>query len=120
MADTDRLAQTNRVLESFIQERDWEQFHTIKNIIASIGIEAAELAETVQWSNPSVDDAKNDPNLMQNISHELADVMLYCLRLSSILGLDPIDLMNKKILLNAEKYPADLVRGSSAKYTEYV
>ena len=120
MADTDRLAQTNRVLESFIQERDWEQFHTIKNIIASIGIEAAELAETVQWSNPSVNDAKNDQSLMQNISHELADVMLYCLRLSSILGLDPIDLMNKKIILNAEKYPADLVRSSSAKYTEYV
>ncbi|RJU97749.1 MAG: nucleotide pyrophosphohydrolase [Candidatus Poseidoniales archaeon] len=120
MPETDRLAQTNRVLESFIQERDWEQFHTVKNIIASIGIEAAELAETVQWSNPSVDDAKKDPKLMENLSHELADVMLYCLRLCSILGLDPIDLMNKKIILNGEKYPADLVRGSSAKYTDYV
>lgn len=120
MADTDRLAQTSAVLESFIRERDWEQFHTIKNIIASIGIEAAELAETVQWSNPTVEDAKNNPKLMGQLSHELADVVLYCLRLSTILDLDLIDLMDEKIVLNAEKYPTDKVRGSSAKYTEYV
>ncbi|MDB2588229.1 nucleotide pyrophosphohydrolase [Candidatus Poseidoniales archaeon] len=119
MSDGDSLANIMQRLDSFVEQRDWNQFHSIKNIVASVGIEAAELTETVQWANPSVEDAKADQELIQNISHETADVMMYCLRLCSILNLDPIQIMNDKFAINRMKYPADVVRGSSAKYTEY-
>ena len=119
MSDGDSLANIMERLDSFVKERDWNQFHSIKNIVASVGIEAAELTETVQWANPSVEDAKADQNLLQNISHETADVMMYCLRLCSILDLDPVQIMNDKFEINRMKYPADVVRGSSAKYTAY-
>ena len=119
MSDGDSLANIMQQLDSFVAERDWNQFHSIKNIVASVGIEAAELTETVQWSNPSVEEAKEDHELMQHISHETADVMMYCLRLCSILKLDPVQIMNDKFEINRMKYPADIVRGSSAKYTAY-
>ncbi len=119
MSDGDSLANIMERLDSFVKERDWNQFHSIKNIVASVGIEAAELTETGQWANPSVEDAKEDQDLMRNISHETADVMMYCLRLCSILDLDPVQIMNDKFEINRMKYPADIVRGSSAKYTAY-
>ena len=119
MSDGDSLANIMQRLDSFVRERDCNQFHSIKNIVASVGIEAAELTETVQWTNPSVEEAKADQELMQNISHETADVMMYCLRLCSVLGLDPVEIMNDKFEINRMKYPAEIVRGSSAKYTDY-
>lgn len=119
MSDGDSLANIMQRLDSFVRERDWNQFHSIKNIVASVGIEAAELTETVQWTNPSVEEAMADQELIQNISHETADVMMYCLRLCSVLGLDPVEIMNDKFEINRMKYPAEIVRGSSAKYTDY-
>lgn len=119
MSDGDSLANIMQRLDSFVMERDWNQFHSIKNIVASVTIEAAELTETVQWSNPSVEDVKENQELLQNISHETADVLMYCLRLCSILNLDPVQIMNDKFEINRLKYPADIVRGSSAKYTAY-
>jgi NTP pyrophosphatase (non-canonical NTP hydrolase) len=119
MSDEDSLANIMQRLDSFVIERDWNQFHSIKNIVASVIIEAAELTETVQWSNPSVEEVISNQELLQNISHETADVMMYCLRLCSILNLDPVQIMNDKFEINRLKYPADIVRGSSAKYTAY-
>ena len=119
MSDGDSLTNIMQRLDSFVMERDWNQFHSIKNIVASVTIEAAELAETVQWSNPSVEEVKENQELLQNITHETADVMMYCLRLCSILNLDPVQIMNDKFEINRLKYPADIVRGSSAKYTAY-
>lgn len=119
MNDVDSLASIMQRLDSFVSKRDWNQFHSIKNIVASVAIEAAELTETVQWTNPSVEEAKSDQDLLENISHEAADVMMYCLRLCSILDLDPVQIMNDKFEINRVKYPADVVRGSSAKYTAY-
>ena len=119
MSDGDSLANIMQRLDPFVRERDWNQFHSIKNIVASVGIEAAELTETVQWTNPSVEEAKADQELIQNISHETADVMMYCLRLCSVLGLDPVEIMNDKFEINRMKYPAEIVRGSSAKYIAY-
>jgi dCTP diphosphatase len=119
MSGVDTLANITAKLDEFVNERDWNQFHSIKNLIASVGIESSELSETVQWSNPSVEEAKQNPELMRKIAHETADVMLYCLRLCSVLDMEPIEILNEKFELNKEKYPAELVRGSSAKYTEY-
>ena len=119
MDGKDSLKQTIEIVDAFTSQRDWDQFHTVKNLISSISIEAAELSEIVQWSNPSKEEVLVDPKLVQSISHELADVMVYCLRLCSVLNLDPVQIMHNKIKLNAEKYPIDKVKGSSKKYSDY-
>ncbi len=119
MSDTDSLSHIMQRLDEFVAERDWNQFHSIKNLVASVCVEAAELSETVQWSNPSIAEVQSDEGLMNDLANETADVMMYCLRLCSVLGLNPVTIMNEKFAINAEKYPADQVRGSSAKYTEY-
>ncbi len=119
METTDPLKELNTRLDAFVNQRDWNQFHSVKNLVASISIESAELSETVQWSNPSVQEVLEDSALTQKIAHETADVMMYCLRLCSVLGLDPITIMNQKFEINEQKYPPELVRGSSAKYTTY-
>ncbi len=119
MSDGDSLSHIMQRLDEFVAERDWNQFHSIKNLVASVCVEAAELSEAIQWTNPSISDVQNDVNLMNNLAHETADVMMYCLQLCSVLGLNPVTIMNEKFAINAEKYPAEKVRGSSAKYTEY-
>ena len=119
MPSTDSLHDTLAVIDKFTSERDWEQFHTVKNLVASISIEAAELAETVQWTNPTKDEVLRDDKLVQSISHELSDVMVYCLNLCSKLELDPIQIINQKLKHNTEKYPVEKSFGNSKKYSEY-
>lgn len=119
MSSTDSLQDTIAVIDKFTSERDWEQFHTVKNLVASISIEAAELSETIQWANPTEVEVLQDQRLVQNISHELADVMVYCLNLCSKLELDPIKIIHEKMKHNAEKYPVDKSFGNSKKYSEY-
>ena len=119
MSDGDSLSHIMQRLDEFVAERDWNQFHSVKNLVASVGVEAAELSQTVQWINPSIEEVQNDDVLMKCLADETADVMMYCLRLCSVLGLNPVTIMNDKFAINAEKYPAEKVRGSSAKYTEY-
>ena len=119
MPSTDSLKETLAVIDKFTSERDWEQFHTVKNLVASISIEAAELSETVQWTNPTVDEVLQNGKLVQGISHELADVMVYCLNLCSKLELDPIKIIHEKMEHNAEKYPIEKSFGKSKKYSEY-
>ena len=118
MQSTDTLANTISQVNEFVNQRDWNQFHTVKNIVASISIEAAELCETIQWDNPQTEEVLNDKLLLDDIGQEVADVMIYCLRLCSILQLDPIEIMANKIESNALKYPIEKSKGSSAKYTQ--
>ena len=119
MTSTDSLDGTLEVIDKFTSERDWEQFHTVKNLVASISIEAAELSETVQWTNPTVDEVLQNEKLVRSISHELADVMVYCLNLCTKLELDPIKIIHEKMQHNAEKYPIEKSYGKSNKYSEY-
>ena len=118
MQSSDALNKTLSKVNKFVEERDWNQFHTVKNLAASISIEAAELNETIQWKNPSVEEIIADQDLLQSIGNEVADVAIYCLRLCSVLDLNLIDLIDRKIELNEEKYPVEKSRGSSKKYTE--
>jgi dCTP diphosphatase len=107
---------TRRIVE-FRDARDWKQFHSPKNLAASISIEAAELLETLQWSSDETmvaDVEKRRPE----IEAELADVMIYCLLLAHDTGVDPVAAIDAKLAENAAKYPADKARGSRAKYTE--
>ncbi len=99
----------NRI-RKFTDDRDWDQFHSPVNLAKSIVIEAAELLECFQW-----DDEKYD---VQHVKDELADVMVYCQNLADKLGVDPDEIINKKMDQNEAKYPVEKAKGNSAKYNE--
>jgi len=104
-------------LQAFAQEREWEQFHSPKNLAAALSVEAAELLEHFQWlteeQSRSLPDVKRDA-----VAEEVADVFLYLLQLSDKLGIDPLDAARKKLQLNALKYPVERAKGTSKKYSE--
>jgi NTP pyrophosphatase (non-canonical NTP hydrolase) len=94
-------------LAAFVAERDWAQFHSPENLAKSIAIEAGELLECFQW------DADAD---VSRVREELADVLTYCILLADSVGADPDQIVLDKLAVTREKYPADKVRGRSAKY----
>jgi len=111
-APTSNLDDLARLVAAFIAAREWEQFHTPKNLAMSIGIEAAELMELFQWQTgeQGLADAK-DPATRERISEEMADVFMYLLSLSNQLGIDLGDAVRDKLIKNEKKYPADACRG---------
>ena len=104
-------------LRTFAAERDWDQFHSPKNLAAALAVEAAELLEHFQWLTEA-ESQQLRPEALAAVRAEVADVLLYLIRISDKLGIDLIAAANAKIVLNAEKYPVDKARGSSKKYTE--
>ncbi len=102
----------------FVHERDWEQFHTPKNLAMSIAIEAAELMEHFQWLTIEESNNLNDAQLA-DIGEELADIIIYSLSLANTLGLDLSQTVSAKMEKNIRKYPSDKVKGKSHKYTYY-
>lgn len=96
-------------LRAFVDERDWSQFHNPENLAKSISIEAAELLEAYQWNS--------DADLEQ-VKHELADVLTYAYLLADKLDLDPEVIIVEKLKITEEKYPVDKARGSSTKYDQ--
>ena len=104
-------------LRTFASERDWDQFHSPKNLAAALAVEASELLEHFQWLTEA-QSQQLPPDALNEVSNEVADVLLYLIRISDKLGIDLIAAANAKILLNAEKYPVEKARGSSRKYTE--
>ena len=105
-------------LREFARERDWEQFHSPKNLSMALIAEAAELVEHFQWLTEEQSAQLPDEKLRE-VEQELADVFLYLLRIADKLKVDLLAAAAHKIDLNARKYPADQVRGSAKKYTEY-
>ena len=106
-------------INTFVTERDWAQFHTPKNLAMAMIVEAAELVEQFQWDMPQ-ESQQLSPEKREAVAHELADTFVYLLRIAEVLEIDLIDATNKKIELNALKYPVDKARGSNAKYTKYL
>ena len=104
-------------LRQFAAERDWDQFHTPKNLAAALSVEAAELLEHFQWLTPE-QSQRMTPAQLAAIRLELADVLLYLLRLSDRLGVDLLAAAVDKMAINAKKYPVDLAKGTPKKYTE--
>ena len=106
-------------LEAFATERDWAQFHSPKNLVMALTGEVGELTEIFQWmSEDASRNAAYDPPTAQSVRDELADVMLYLVRLSSVLGVDLDAAVRDKLEANRLKYPVDKARGSSKKYNE--
>jgi dCTP diphosphatase len=107
-----------RVL-AFVRERDWEQFHSPKNLSMALSAEAAELMEHFLWASPEESKAvASDPAKRAKIAEELADVVIYALEFANATGLDVAASIEAKIAANARKYPVEKSKGRSAKYTE--
>ena len=115
---TSPLPALARRLREFAQERDWDQFHSPKNIAMALVAEAGELAAEFQWLTEAQSQAP-DAAQSARIRAEMADVLNYLVRLADKLGVDLIAAANEKIDLNEHRYPADKVRGSSKKYNEH-
>ena len=104
----------------FVRERDWEQFHSPKDLAAAIAIEAAELQEIFLWMGAEEAAAAiAQPETLQRTREELADVLILCLSLANRLQIEVGDVVIEKLRANAEKYPAERARGSARKYTAY-
>jgi len=105
-------------LRVFAKERDWDQYHTPKNLSMALIAEAAELVEHFQWVNGEKSHILEDKT-RQSVEEELADILIYLVRISDKLCIDLYEAVKRKIKINERKYPADKVRGSAKKYTEY-
>jgi NTP pyrophosphatase (non-canonical NTP hydrolase) len=116
MIDDQRLA---LALRSFAAERDWDQFHTPKNLATSISVEAAELLELFQWSRGQQGWHETAPAAFRTkIEEELADILLYVIRFADKAQIDLQAAAERKIASNAAKYPPEQFRGSDRKYDE--
>ena len=112
-----RIEQIADLLRQFARERDWDQFHSPKNLACGLCIEAAEVLEHFQWMR----DEESTPlseETREKVGLELADVFLYLIQLSNKLGIDLTEVAHRKLILNAKKYPVTLAKGTSKKYTE--
>jgi dCTP diphosphatase len=101
-----------QAVASFVNNRDWQPFHTPKNLSMSIAIEAAELMERFQWlTTGEAQAAMEDPDEQAAVADELADIVIYCLSLSNALDLDVSSAVLGKLQTNEHRYPADEFRG---------
>ena len=104
-------------LRDFASARDWNQFHSPKNIAVALSVEAGELLEHFQWISDQ-DSASLSPEKLGRVREEMADVLLYLVRLADLLEVELIRCANDKITANAKKYPVEKSRGTAKKYTE--
>src|SRR5262245_13516223 len=113
MSDADTTIETLRqAMRAFVSEREWEKYHTPKNLAMSVAIEAGELMEHFQWLEPAESFASADvPEVKAEIADELADVLCYALSLSNVLQIDLSSAVLGKLAKNAKKYPAERFRG---------
>jgi NTP pyrophosphatase (non-canonical NTP hydrolase) len=119
MAEMPDLASLRADLLAFRDARDWQQFHSLKNLIVSLNLEAAELLELTQWlRDEEVDALPADPVRRDALADECADVFLYLILIADRAGIDLCAAAQAKLAKNAAKYPVDKARGSRAKYTQ--
>lgn len=111
------IEELQSALRTFAAERDWDQFHSPKNLASALSVEAAEILEHFQWLSDDQSRSLPDSN-REAVAVEIADVFLYLLQLSDKLNVDLVAAARKKLKANAAKYPADKARGTSKKYTE--
>lgn len=112
------LEQIQARIRSFRDERDWARFHNPKDMAIAISLEAGELLEHFLWKSPEEVETRVESH-REEITGEIADIAIYLSELADNLGIDLLAAMEEKITKNEERYPADRVRGSSRKYSEY-
>ncbi|MDX5445189.1 MAG: nucleotide pyrophosphohydrolase [Zoogloeaceae bacterium] len=111
----DSLIRLRELLRAFAAERDWEQFHTPKNLVMALTGEVGELVEHFQWLSPE-QSAALPAQAHDEVALEMADVLLYLVRLADVLEIDLYRAAGRKIAINAERYPVERAKGSPRKY----
>jgi len=113
------LADLKQRVLAFARERDWEQFHSPKNLSMALAAEAAELMEHFLWAEPAASQERAaEPARRRDIEDELADVVIYALEFANVTSIDLAAAIDAKLAANAEKYPVEKARGRADKYTE--
>lgn len=112
---TDSLDNLAKALAQFAQAREWQPFHSPKNLASALVVEAGELLEHFQWLTEE-QSRTLPPAQREAVAAEVADVLLYLVQLASALGIDPVAAAQAKMQVNAQKYPVDRARGHSRKY----
>lgn len=115
MSDFQRLSDKAR---AFAEARDWDKFHSPKNLTMALGAEVSELLDLFQWLTEA-QSYELTPEQHRAAAHEIADVQIYLLRLADKLGVDIPSAVEEKMAINEARYPADQARGSARKYTAY-
>ena len=111
------ISEIQNQLKKFAIERDWEQFHTPKNLAMALSVEASELVEIFQWLNVEESNSP-DQRQIEEINSEVADIAMYLLRFCSVLEIDLEKAVESKLKRNAEKYPVNLSKGNAQKYDQ--
>jgi NTP pyrophosphatase (non-canonical NTP hydrolase) len=110
------LPQLRNALRRFAAAREWQQFHTPKNLAMALAVEAAELLEHFQWLTAE-QSARLNARDKRAVADEIADVLLYLIRLADVLEIDPLTAARRKMTINARKYPVRRARGNAKKYS---
>ena len=105
-------------LRDFAKERDWDQFHSPKNLSMALSVEIAEIVEHFQWATEK-ESFELNPDKLEKVKDETGDILIYLVRLADKLGIDPIEAAKEKLEKNKQKYPVDKVKGKANKYTDY-
>lgn len=114
-----QLEKLSELVDNFCEERDWKQFHNIKDLAMGLSIEASELLQIFLWKDSNEVEAMLDtPNKREDIEDEVADVLFFLLRISHLNGIDLQAALEKKIIKNEQKYPISVFKGSNRKYNE--
>jgi len=105
-------------IRTFADERDWEQFHSPKNLSMALAVEIGEILEHFQWLTE--EQSRNlDPKTLTKVREEIGDIQIYLTRLADQLGFSPLNAAHDKIKKNSRKYPVEKAKGSAKKYTEF-
>ncbi len=111
------LQDVKEIIARFTAERDWQQFHSAKNVAMALVSEAAELMAHFRWSEPGQDGAVlNDAQSLREIRHEVADVLLLLAEFANVAGIDMAQAVQEKMEINAERYSVEKSRGTARKY----
>lgn len=110
--------ETLESIYKFREDRDWNKFHTPKDLSMAISIESAELLEHFLWNSKKSHEIKSDSIVLESIHEEMADIFIYLIYLAKELGLDLDTIISDKVKKNNIKYPIDKCKGSSKKYNE--
>lgn len=113
------IEKINSIVSNFIEERDWDQFHSIKNLAMALSVETSELVEIFQWlKEADSNNVAQDPKLKSKVQEEIADIFIYLMRIAIKSEVDIEKAVLEKIKKNSEKYPVEKSKGSSSKYTD--
>ena len=111
------MKELTKKIRAFAQNRDWDQFHSPKNLAMALSVEVSEVVEHFQWLTQE-ESNRLDTEKLKQIREEIGDVMIYLARLADRLGIDPVQAAEEKMQINEKKYPVEKAKGRATKYTE--